>query len=191
MTAARRIAPAGRGDRTVRHAVAFAAGTAAAIVLVLVVDTVSGPDSAAADPPLTYYYNRPNPDPVIKSLVIDPRDDVHKAGEVHGALGWRFFDVPAGTSRASDNQMRFVFTAPAEILQVDISVDINDPRVTLVEFAALSTRGTVTSCHAPRAGLRTRPGRSASVNLDTSTRLFRSPREWRSQRATSWESWPG
>jgi hypothetical protein len=35
----------------------------------------------------------------------------------------------------SDDQLRFTFTQPAEIRQIDVSVDISDRRAILVEFA--------------------------------------------------------
>ncbi len=85
---------------------------------------------------LVLYHKLSDPDPPIKVIEVDPAGDAHKAGNVHGVLGQRFFEIPVSTFGRSDDQLRFVFTAPARILQVDISVDINDPRLTLVEFAA-------------------------------------------------------
>ena len=88
-------------------------------------------------------HKNPGPDPPIKEIEVDPAADANKAGDVHGVMGWRFFEIPASTIGPSDDQLRFVFTAPAQILQVDISVDIADPRAILLEFAAgiNATRG--------------------------------------------------
>ena len=78
----------------------------------------------------------PNPDPSVKTVDVDPAADVSKPSEVHGIMGWRFFDLPAGSRGPSRDQLRFRFLAPAEIVQIDISVDISDLRAQLVEFAA-------------------------------------------------------
>jgi hypothetical protein len=52
-------------------------------------------------------------------------------------MGQRFFERPVNleATTPADQQLRFRFTAPAEILLLDLSVDINDPRMTLAEFA--------------------------------------------------------
>ena len=55
---------------------------------------------------------------------------------MHGAASQRYFEFPPGGHGRSQNELRFVFTRPAEIHQVDISVDVNDPRLFLVEFIA-------------------------------------------------------
>jgi len=81
-------------------------------------------------------HKNPGPDPPIKEIEVDPADDAGKAGTVHGVMGWRFFEIPPSSFAPSDDELRFVFGAPAQILQVDISVDIADPRATLLEFAA-------------------------------------------------------
>ena len=69
---------------------------------------------------------------------IDPRRSAGRRwqrGLVRGVMGWRFFEYPASQDGESMDELRFQFTRPAEILQVDVSVDVNDPRLTLVEFA--------------------------------------------------------
>jgi hypothetical protein len=83
----------------------------------------------------------------IRTIRVDPATDRDKAGSVHGVMGWRFFEVPAGTSGLCPDELRFEFSAPAEIRQIDVSIDINDPRLTLVEFAAAinSTRASAST----------------------------------------------
>jgi hypothetical protein len=77
----------------------------------------------------------PYDEPGLKTIRVSPQDDVGKSGVVHGVMGWRFFEYPPGGHGESGDELRFLFTRPAEIRQVDISVDLNDPRLTLVEFA--------------------------------------------------------
>ncbi len=116
---------------TVGHLIVVLAGIAVAIVVATVFGL--GGRSGAS---LVIYHKHPDPDPRIKVIEVDPAGDAGKAGDVHGVMGQRLFEIPVSTFQASDDQLRFVFTAPAQILQVDISVDIADPRATLVEFAA-------------------------------------------------------
>jgi hypothetical protein len=77
-----------------------------------------------------------NLSPRIKTMRVDPSGDLDKAGSVHGVMAWRFFEVPVAPSERCEEELRFKFTAPARILQIDLSIDINDPRLNLVEFAA-------------------------------------------------------
>jgi hypothetical protein len=91
--------------------------------------------AAAQDGSRSIYHDGPS-GPRVKTLTIDPADDADKPGRVHGVMGWRFFDVPLGRSRQSQHELRFRFAAPAKILQMDLSVDITDPRASVVEFAA-------------------------------------------------------
>jgi hypothetical protein len=121
----------------VRPGTAALAGLAAgALVGVTATGLATRGDAADAGYVPTIYHESPNPDPRVKVLVVDPADDRGKAGIVRGVQGWRFFEIPAGTTGRCPHELRFTFTAPAEILQIDLSVDIGDPRANLVEFAA-------------------------------------------------------
>ena len=120
---------------TVRLASAFLAGLYTASCVWLLSDQVGQASPVAATDVLLLRHASRDLDQRIKTFVVDPADDAAKSGSVHGIMGWRFFEIPAGTTDPSDRQLRFKFTAPAEIRQIDVSVDIGDPRLTLVEFA--------------------------------------------------------
>ena len=103
----------------------------------LLLGIVGGFALARLDERSLFVDHPPGPDvPRIHTVTVSPEDDVGRGGAVHGVMGWRYFEIPAGESGPSRNELRFRFTAPAEIRQLDVSVDIGDPRVTLVELAA-------------------------------------------------------
>ena len=88
------------------------------------------------DKPLEFTHRAVPAEPTVKTIVIDPIDDEGKAGSVRGVMGQKYFEAPIeGGSSPSENGLRFEFTAPAELLGLDLSIDINDPRMTLAEFA--------------------------------------------------------
>jgi hypothetical protein len=90
-----------------------------------------------AEGPLTFEHGEFAPEPRVKVIRVERSDDAGKAGSVRGVMGQRWFTASAGVPglEPSDEQLRLVFSAPAEIVALDLSVDINDPRLTLVEFA--------------------------------------------------------
>lgn len=111
-----------------------AAVTLAAVAAGLVIVANSGESTPRAE--IYLEHTDPNPDPRVKTMRVDPAADRGKAGSVHGVMAWRFFEIPVGTTQRCEEELRLVYTAPAEILQIDLSIDINDPRLWLVEFAA-------------------------------------------------------
>ena len=72
--------------------------------------------------------------PSVKTIEVMQGDDTRKTGTTHGVMGHQFFRMAPGKSGISD-QLRFEFSAPAEIVAVDVSVDVSDRRARLVEFA--------------------------------------------------------
>jgi hypothetical protein len=72
--------------------------------------------------------------PSVKTVIVKKSEDERKAGRVHGVMGQQYFRMAPETHGVSD-QLRFVFTARAEILSIDVSADIGDLRAWLVEFA--------------------------------------------------------
>lgn len=93
-------------------------------------------DSSEEPSVITYVHPNLGPAPEVKVIRIDPRDDRGKAGSVRGVMGHRSFEFPPNepATRPAYGLVRFVFTAPVEIVALDLSVDINDPRLQLVEF---------------------------------------------------------
>lgn len=76
------------------------------------------------------------PVPEIKVVTVDPVDDVGKASPVHGVMAKHYFTVVGANGGAvSQDELRFEFAAPAEILQIDVSADIGATNLVLVEFA--------------------------------------------------------
>lgn len=122
----------GRLGRRKRYVLVFVVALASISVAFILTDVLDNTPAAT----VVAYHAEPDTDPRIKTFIVDPSADKRKAGRVRGVMGQRFFEIPAGSSGPSDHQVRFDFNAPAEILQIDISVDIGDSRATLVEFAA-------------------------------------------------------
>jgi hypothetical protein len=83
-----------------------------------------------------HFHETENVDPRVKVIRVDPAGDRGKPGTVRGVVAWRFFELALGGSGVSPHQLRFEFTAPADILQIDVSADVNDPRLRLLEFVA-------------------------------------------------------
>lgn len=111
-------------------------GLAAGLLVGVAVTGIALGESPDEPTVLPHFYETASPDSPIKTLRIDPADDRGKSGTVRGVMGWRDFEVPVGTWQVSEDHLRFQFLAPAEILQIDVSVDINDRRAHLVEFVA-------------------------------------------------------
>jgi hypothetical protein len=106
---------------------------AAALALLLGVGLTYG--AMRFDPFETDLEADPYDTPAVKTIRVSPRADARKAGAVHGVMGWRYFEFPAGDHGESNDELRFAFARPAEILQVDVSVDVSDSRLRLVELA--------------------------------------------------------